>query len=138
MLDLGDLTKDKDYQLACPVNKIGPVDLYLVSHHGLDQSGSLPFIRAIQPRAALMDNGASKGGSRSTFDTLRSGPPFDIWQLHYAIGATKDENSNDPFIANLEEKCEGKWIKITAEKDGSFQVYNSRNKFEKSYGNHAR
>lgn len=134
MLDLGDLTKDKDYQLACPVNKIGPVDLYLVSHHGLDWSGSLPFVRAIQPRAALMDNGARKGGSPSTFDTLRSGPPFDIWQLHYAVGATKDQNSNDSFIANLDEKCEGKWIKVTVEKDGSFQVYNARNKFEKSYG----
>jgi competence protein ComEC len=133
-IDLGDLTKDKDYQLACPVNKIGPVDLYLVSHHGLDQSGSMPFIRAIQPRVALMNNGAHKGGSASTFETLHSlATPIDVWQLHYAIDAGKENNSNDSFIANLEEVCEGKWIKVTAEKDGSFQVYNSRNKFEKSY-----
>lgn len=134
MLDLGDLTKDKDYQLACPVNKIGPVDLYLVSHHGLDQSGSLPFVRAIRPRVALMNNGARKGGSEGTFETLRAAQPaFDIWQLHYAIAAGKESNSNDSFIANLDEKCEGKWVKVTAEKDGSFQVYNSRNKFEKAY-----
>lgn len=134
MLDLGDLTKDKDYQLACPVNKIGPVDLYLVSHHGIDLSGSAPFIQAIQPRVAVMNNGARKGGSPSTFDTLHAASkPFDVWQLHYAIGASKEQNSNDSFIANLEEKCEGKWLKITAEKDGSFQIYNSRNKFEKSY-----
>jgi beta-lactamase superfamily II metal-dependent hydrolase len=134
MVNMGDLTKDKDYQFACPVNKIGPVDAYLVSHHGLDQSGSLPFIRAIQPRAALMNNGAHKGGSPSTFETLHSAAsPPDIWQLHYAIDAGKQNNSNDSFIANLEEACEGKWIRLTAEKDGSFQIYNSRNKFAKSY-----
>lgn len=134
LLDMGDLTKDKDYELACPTNKIGPVDVYLVSHHGLDQSGSLPFVRAIQPRVALMNNGAKKGGSASTFETLHSAPnPIDVWQLHYAIDAGKGNNSNDSFIANLEEVCEGKWIRLTAEKDGSFQVSNSRNKFEKSY-----
>ena len=134
MIDMGDLTKDKDYRLACPVNKIGPVDVYLVSHHGLDQSGSMPFVRAIAPRVAIMNNGARKGGSASTFETLHAAPsPIEIWQLHYAIAAGKENNSNDSFIANLEEVCEGKWIKLTAEKDGSFQVYNSRNKFEKSY-----
>lgn len=134
MIDMGDLTKDKDYQLACPANKIGPVDLYLVSHHGLDQSGSMPFIRAIQPRAAIMDNGAKKGGSASTFETLHAlSTPPDIWQLHYAIAAGKENNSNDSFIANVEEACQGKWIRLTAEKDGSFVVSNSRNQFEKKY-----
>jgi competence protein ComEC len=134
MIDLGDLTKDKDYQLACPVNKIGPVDVYLVSHHGLDESGSVPFVRAIQPRVAIMNNGAKKGGSAATFEILHGAPsPIDLWQLHYAIDAGKENNANDSFIANLEERCEGKWIRLNAEKDGSFQVYNSRNKFEKSY-----
>ena len=134
MIDLGDLTKDKDYQLACPVNKIGPVDVYLVSHHGLDQSSSKPFVFALQPRVAIMNNGARKGGSVATFETLHAAPsPIELWQLHYAIAAGKENNSSDSFIANLEEQCEGKWIKLTAEKDGSFQVYNSRNKFEKSY-----
>src|SRR5579863_6336565 len=40
MLDLGDLTKDREFDLMCPDNKIGPVDLFLVSHHGLAQSNS--------------------------------------------------------------------------------------------------
>ena len=134
MIDLGDLTKDKDYQLACPVNKIGPVDVYLVSHHGLDQSSSTPFVRALAPRVAIMNNGATKGGSAATFQILHSAPqPIELWQIHYAIAAGKENNANDSFIANLEEVCEGKWLKLTAEKDGSFQVYNSRNKFEKSY-----
>jgi competence protein ComEC len=134
MIDMGDLTKDKDYQLACPMNKIGPVDVYLVSHHGLDQSSSTPFVRALQPRVAIMNNGARKGGSVKVFQTLHASPGLlDLWQLHYAIAAGKDSNSNDSFIANTEEVCEGKWIKLTAEKDGSFKVFNSRNKFEKAY-----
>ena len=134
IVDMGDLTKDKDYQFACPVNKIGPVDVYLVSHHGLDQSSSMPFVRALQPRVALMNNGARKGGSPAVFQILHETPgPVDVWQLHYAIPADKESNANDSFIANTEEVCEGKWIKLTAEKDGSFQVYNSRNKFEKRY-----
>jgi beta-lactamase superfamily II metal-dependent hydrolase len=134
MIDMGDLTKDKDYQLACPVNKIGPVDVYLVSHHGLDQSSSPPFVRALQPRVAIMNNGARKGGSEAVFKTLRGSPGLlDLWQLHYAIAAGKENNSNDTFIANVEEACEGKWLKLTAEKDGSFKVFNSRNRFEKAY-----
>jgi beta-lactamase superfamily II metal-dependent hydrolase len=139
MIDMGDLTKDRDFQLACPTNKIGPVDVYLVSHHGLDESGSTPFIRAIQPRVAIMNNGAKKGGSAATFEILHGAPrQIDLWQLHYAIEAGKENNANDSFIANLEEVCEGKWIRLTAERDGSFQVYNSRNKFEKTYAKDAR
>jgi beta-lactamase superfamily II metal-dependent hydrolase len=134
MIDMGDLTKDKDYELACPADKIGPVDVYLVSHHGLDQSGSTPFVRALRPRAAIMNNGARKGASSETFQVLHTAPqPFDIWQVHYGIDAGKENNSNDSFIANIDENCQGLWIKLTAEKDGSFQIYNSRNKFEKSY-----
>jgi len=34
ILDLGDLTKDKEWDLMCPVNKLGKVDIYIVSHHG--------------------------------------------------------------------------------------------------------
>ncbi len=134
MIDMGDLTKDKEYPLACPVNKIGPVDVFLVSHHGLDQSNSKPFVFALQPRVAIMNNGGRKGGSTATFETLHAAPsPIDLWQLHYAIAAGKENNASDSFVANLEEVCEGKWIKLTAEKDGAFQVYNSRNKFEKNY-----
>ena len=35
-LDLGDLTGAKEVALVCPNNPIGPVDLYLVDHHGMD------------------------------------------------------------------------------------------------------
>lgn len=42
-------------------------------------------------------------------------------------------NARDSYIANVDEACEGKWIKLTAESDGSFKIYNSRNKFEHAY-----
>ena len=134
MLNMGDLTKDREFDLMCPVNKIGLIDLYLVSHHGMPMSGSRVFLEGIDPHVALMDNGAHKGGDAATWQTIRDTRNLtDIWQLHYAMGADKQHNAADTFIANIDEKCEGKWIKVTAEKDGTFTVVNSRNKFEKKY-----
>src|SRR5580658_4825036 len=40
ILDLGDLTWDKELELMCPVNRLGHVDVYIVSHHGWQQSSS--------------------------------------------------------------------------------------------------
>ncbi|MGA2268387.1 MAG: MBL fold metallo-hydrolase [Bryobacteraceae bacterium] len=134
MIDLADLTWNKEYDLVCPNNKIGAVDLYLVSHHGLNQSGSPQLVHALHPRVALMNNGARKGGAAETWQTIHDSPGLlDLWQLHYAVAAGKDHNSGDPFIANVDELCEGKWIRVTVRRDGSFTVYNSRNKYEKTY-----
>jgi beta-lactamase superfamily II metal-dependent hydrolase len=134
MLDMGDLTKDREYQLVCPINKIGTADFLLVSHHGSNLSSSAPFVHAISPRVALVDNGPHKGGSAEVWQTLRDTRGLlDIWQLHFAIDADKQHNSPDTFIANVDANCEGKWIKVTAAKDGSFTVSNTRNKFEKAY-----
>ncbi len=134
MADLGDLTWNKEYDLVCPVNKVGPVDVYLVSHHGLDQSGSPQLVHALHPRVAIMNNGARKGGSPSAWQIVHDSPGLlDLWQVHYAIEGGKDHNSSDTVIANLDEACEGKWLRLRAESDGSFTVYNSRNKFEKTY-----
>jgi competence protein ComEC len=43
-LDVGDLTWDKEMDLACPANKLGRVSLLLATHHGFfnDQSGAPP------------------------------------------------------------------------------------------------
>lgn len=137
MLDMGDLTKDREYSLVCPNNKIGTVDFFLVSHHGMNLSNSAPFVHAISPRVALVDNGPHKGGTAQVWQTLHDTRGLlDIWQLHYAIDADKLHNSPDTFIANVDANCEGKWIKVTAEKNGTFTVYNTRNKFEKTYVKH--
>ena len=137
MLDMGDLTADREYSLVCPNNNIGTVDFLLVSHHGSNLSSSVPFVRAVSPRVALVDNGPHKGGSPEVWQTLHDTRGLlDIWQLHYAIDADKQHNSPDTFIANLDADCQGKWIKVTADREGTFTVYNSRNKFEKTYTKH--
>ncbi|MGA2144183.1 MAG: MBL fold metallo-hydrolase [Bryobacteraceae bacterium] len=134
MLDMGDLTKDHEYDLVCPNNLIGPVDLFLVSHHGTNPSNSLPFVHAIAPRVAIMNNGPHKGGNPEVWQTVRdSRGLIDFWQIHYAIDSDKQHNSPDSFIANVDAECEGKWIRVNAQKDGAFTVYNSRNRFEKTY-----
>jgi hypothetical protein len=57
-----------------------------------------------------------------------------VWQLHLATGNDAAHNVAERFSANMAaEKCQGKWIKITARQDGSFTVSNSRNNFEKTY-----
>ena len=136
MIDLGDLTWNKEKDLVCPVNKIGTVSLYLVSHHGLDASNSPQLVHAIRPKVALMNNGPRKGGSPDTWQIIHDTPGVqDIWQLHFAVAGGKDHNSADTVIANLDETnaCEGRWIRVDAQKDGSFKLYNSRNKYEQSY-----
>lgn len=134
MIDMGDLTWNKEYNLVCPDNKIGPVDVYVVSHHGMNMSGSPQWVHALSPKVAIMDNGARKGGSPEIWQTIHDTPGVqDLWQLHFAVAGGKEHNSSDTVIANVDEKCEGKWIKLTADRDGSFKVENARNGFEKSY-----
>jgi beta-lactamase superfamily II metal-dependent hydrolase len=134
MVDLGDLTWNKEKELMCPVNRLGKVDLLIVSHHGIDWSSSPALIDAIAPKVAIMDNGAKKGGSPSTYDTLKASPGIQaIWQLHFAEAGGKEHNPPDSFIANVDETDTGFYLKLTAHPDGSFSVYNPRNKMTKDY-----
>ena len=134
-LDLGDLTWNKELELMCPNNPIGPVDLYLTSHHGLNQSGSPALVDAVHPRVAIMNNGARKGGSPDAWQIVKDAPGLeDLWQLHYAFEGGKEHNVPDPFIANIDENCQGQYLKVTVESNGSFSVFNQRNKYQKMYG----
>jgi competence protein ComEC len=134
VLDLGDLFWNQEYDLACPAAKFPAVSLYLTTHHGGKDSGTPQVLAAARPRAAIMNNGPSKGGAPDTFQTLRAAPgPPDLWQLHKSVEAGKEWNSPADRIANPGEACEGRWIRVTARKDGSFTVTNSRNGFEKAY-----
>jgi competence protein ComEC len=137
-VDYGDLTGQKELDLACPDNRIGPVSLYLTTHHGFDQSNAEPLVHAMKPRVAVMNNGARKGGSPEAWKVVKSSPGLeDMWQLHYSIAGGKDNNVNESFIANLEERnCEGKGIRVEANSDGSFEVSNERNKYAKTYPAH--
>jgi competence protein ComEC len=134
-LDLGDLTWNKELELVCPNNLIGAVDVYLTTHHGLGQSGNPAIVQAIHPRVAIMNNGGRKGGDPAAWQIIKDSPGLqDIWQLHYSVAGGAEHNARDSFIANVDEQGdEGKYMRLSAQQDGSFTVYNSRNKFEKSY-----
>jgi competence protein ComEC len=134
-LDLGDLTKKKELELMCPNNPIGTVDVFLVSHHGLDSSNAKALVWAVHPRVAIMNNGAHKGGDPAAWQMVRDSPGLeDLWQLHYAVNGGKEHNVAQPFIANPDEKADaGDYIEVTAEPDGTFTVINERNKYRKIY-----
>jgi beta-lactamase superfamily II metal-dependent hydrolase len=134
MIDLGDLTWNKELGLACPDNKVGTIEVYLSTHHGADLSGAPPLVQGLHPLVAIMDNGAHKGGSAEAWQTVRTSPGLeDIWQLHYAIDAGQAHNAPEPFLANLQEHCQGNWIKLAARADGQFSVTNGRNGKSKNY-----
>ena len=133
-LDLGDLTWNKELELMCPNNPIGTVDVLLLSHHGLNQSNSPALVDAVHPRVSIMNNGARKGGSPDAWQIVKDSPGLeDLWQLHYAEAGGKEHNVADSFIANVDEQCTGQYIKLTAEGNGSFTLWNQRNKFTKAY-----
>jgi beta-lactamase superfamily II metal-dependent hydrolase len=134
ILDLGDLTRDKERELMCPVNKLGHVDLLVVSHHGLAQSSSTALVDAISPRVAIMDNGARKGGSPEVWEIVTKAPGLeDLWQLHYSEEGGPAHNVDERQIANLQGTDTGYYLKVTAFESGRFEVLNSRNGASKAY-----
>jgi competence protein ComEC len=103
-VNLGDFTWNLEHELMCPSNPIGTVDLYLTSHHGIDQSGSAALVHALHPRVVVMHNSARKGGALQTMQILHTSPGLeDIWQLHWAYAAGLEQNSPGLFIANVED-----------------------------------
>jgi competence protein ComEC len=134
ILDLGDLTWDKELQLMCPINKLGHVDVYIVSHHGWQQSGSPALVYGIAPRVAIMNNGAKKGGSPSAWDVIHQSPHLeDFWQIHYSEEGGPAHNVSNEFIANPEGPDVANYLQLTGNVDGSFAIYNSRTQKTKNY-----
>jgi competence protein ComEC len=134
ILDLGDLTGDKEMELMCPTNKIGAVDIYVASHHGTASSGTAVLVDAIAPRVVIMDNGEKKGGSPTAWDVIEKSPRLeDLWQLHYSEAGGEAHNVAAPFLANLSGPDTGNYLKLTAAADGSFAVFNSRTRETKKY-----
>ncbi len=135
-LDLGDLSWNQEDELACPQNLVGKVDLYQVTHHGMDMSGAPQHVWAVEPQVAIMNNGPRKGGTPGFYEVLRKSRGIeDIWQVHLALATDKDHNTREDMIANLtaEEACPGHWMKVSVEPNGRYTVTNSRNGFSKTY-----
>jgi competence protein ComEC len=135
-IDMGDLTWNYEQKLVCPENRIGTVDVFQTSHHGLDRSNSPQFVWAIQPKVAVMNNGPRKGGPASVFGTLRQSPGLqDIWQGHLALGTAKEVNTDEKMIANLgpSAECQGNLLKLSVAPDGKYTMTNPRTGFSKTY-----
>ena len=133
-LDLGDLTWDKELALMCPRNLIGRVDVFLVSHHGMNISNSPALVWGINPRVAIMNNGEKKGGSPGAWEVIEKSPVLeDLWQLHYSAAGGPEHNVEEPFIANPEGPDSAYSIDVAAHLDGSFSVTNTRTGLTRQY-----
>ena len=157
---LGDLTWNKEHDLMCPINRLGTVDLFIVSHHGQPISNAPVLVHALHPRVAVMNNGTRKGGQPDAMKVLFSSPGLeDLWQMHFSLLSGQEDTVPGVFIANtvdqqpvampiaaIEPPAPGPgaspppahdgpayWIKIAAQRDGSFTVTNARNGFAKTY-----
>jgi len=157
---LGDLTKNKEFELMCPTNRIGTVDVLLGLHHGQSSSNSEVAVHAMHPRVAIMNDGTRKGGEPDVMKTVHSSPGLeDLWQLHFSLLSGQEYSVPGMFIANPIDEQQAAmpiaplaapppgpgappapvhngtayWIKVSAKQDGSFTVTNSRNGFSKTY-----
>jgi competence protein ComEC len=114
--DGGDLTWNIENRLACPKNVVGGVDIYQADHHGLDISNNPAFVRELNPRVAIINDGPRKGGEARTFATLKSLNEIEaIYQLHRNVRTTDKDNTMSGYIANEEEVCQGNLIKISVD-----------------------
>jgi len=136
-LDLGDLTWNVEHRLVCPVNSLGRIDLYQVTHHGMNVSNNPALLRSVQPQVAIMNNGPKKAGHPDTVKRLRETPSVeDIWAGHKNVAISDEENAPADLTANLEEEkdCPGRAIKVSVAPDGSnYTVTNTRNGKSKTY-----
>jgi len=157
---LGDLTWNKEFELMCPNNPIGTVDLFIVSHHGQAISNSPQLVHALRPRVMVMNNGTRKGGQPDAMKVLHTSPGLeDLWQIHFSLLSGQEYTVPGMFIANTVDDQPSAlpvaptaapapgsgaapppahngaayWIKISASEDGSFTVTNARNGFSKTY-----
>jgi beta-lactamase superfamily II metal-dependent hydrolase len=123
VLDVGDLTGPPLHALACPQSLVGPIDVYVVAHHGGIDAADPATLAAFRPRIAVVNNGPRKGGAPATLAALRTAG-VDTWQLHLAENPDA-QNAADGRIANLDAST-AHWIKVSARQDGSFTVTNPR------------
>ena len=129
-LDVGDLVTTPLRALFCPVDRVGPVDAYLVTHHGNADAADPATFAALKPRTAIVNNGATKGGAPQLLGMLQD-LKIDSWQLHRSTNPAS-RNADAARIANLDETT-ANVIRLDANDDGSFAVTNGRTKLSIRY-----
>lgn len=110
----GDITLNVEHHLAHPVNLIGKVDLYQVTHHGLDMSNNPVLLKALEPTVCVAMNGPRKGIQPRTFGVLKGLDSVKaIYQIHYNTQYGDVGNTSAEFIANKEDSQKGQCIKAS-------------------------
>jgi len=154
----GDLTIDKEFDLMCPNNRVGTVDVLVGPHHGQDTSNSEAFVHGLQPRVIVMNNGTRKGGWPDVMRSFYTSPRFeDLWQMHFSLLSGQEFAPPGVFTANVVDdqpnalpvapmpapaanappppahNGRAYWVKVSAREDGTFTVTNTRNGFTREY-----
>lgn len=131
----GDITFNVEHHLAHPANRIGKVDLYQVTHHGLDQSNNPLLLKALSPTVCVAMNGPKKGIQPNTFNTLKVLPSVKaIYQIHYNTLYGDQGNTHPDYIANKYDPQKGRYIKASVYPDkGTFTVSIDRNGPRKTF-----
>lgn len=136
--DAGDLTWNQEMRLVCPKNLIGEVDVYQVTHHGLDSSNNPVVLQTLKPRVAVMNNGHTKGCLPEVFANLKATTSLEaIYQMHKNLRPDGSVNNvADELIANHKaaEECGGNYVKLSVAPDGnSYTVSIPANGNERTY-----
>jgi beta-lactamase superfamily II metal-dependent hydrolase len=120
----GDITLNVEHHLAHPVNRVGKVDLYQVTHHGLDRSNNPILLKALEPTVCVAMNGPRKGIQPRTLGVLKKLPSVKaIYQIHYNTQYGDAGNTAAEFIANKDNPNQGQYIKTRVYGDeGVFTV----------------
>ncbi len=122
--DAGDLTWNLEKELVCPANRVGKVDVYQTSHHGMDVSNSPLIIGALAPTVAVMNNGTTKGCDPLMFATLKETPSVQaIYQVHRNLRNDGSPNAPDEYIANAGKDCKANFIKLSVDPTGASYTF---------------
>jgi competence protein ComEC len=135
-VSLGDLSWNFQHRLACPVNLVGQVDVFQVTHHGVRDDVLPQQMWAMAPTVAVMNNGPTKGAGPVAVETVLRSPGLeDLWSLHRAVNNDASHNAKEPLTANLGDSdgCAGAWVRARVDPAGTYTLTNSRNGFSKTY-----
>lgn len=146
----GDLSWDMEYQLACPIDRLGKVNLLIVTQHGsANVSNNAAHIAAMAPDVAIMPNGGKKGGDPDVIKTVTAQESVQgFWRLHESykfpeLSGDKDYIANlNPPQAEIDAVAAKPWeappdmghaIMAEVWKSGRITVTNMRNGFSRTY-----
>jgi len=132
---LGDLTWNMEKDLVCPRDKVGAVDLLIVSHHGSNLSSSPALLHALSPRVAIEENGPKKGGDVEPYETVsHSSRLARLWQLHLAERSDAQHNVPEAYIANPSSTGDAHVsIEASVTRQGAITVTNDRTGSTETY-----